>query len=411
MAIRVDPTLLDEMERYGAPDIKACFNCGNCTAVCPLSEGDDAFPRRMIRHVQLGQRDALAASKEVWTCYYCGECSETCPREAAPGELMAAARRFAIGRFDPTTLARRMFTSTAFNITAMVVLFAILVGFLLGTSDMLPEGRVNTAALLEWIPFHIIHDLGLAVIIILAVMAVVALINMLWLLSRETSAHGAPQPPGEPSRFPLKAALLALGDMVGEAIAHRRFRDCQTEQSRSDGPLLLRRRFVHMTIMFGFLGLALATVLDYLFKEPGSYVPIYYPIRLLGTVAGIALMYGATVAMIQRARKPERAYFDRSTVSDWALLIFLWIIGATGFILEIGEYVSLSGIWVDIVFLIHVGLAMELLLLIPYTKFAHIIYRPVALWYFAFRARRMGVVPNNLGLTGYRKEPLKEPGS
>jgi len=404
MAMRVDPTLLDDMERYGAPDVKACFNCGNCTAVCPLSEGDDAFPRRMIRYVQLGQRDKLAACKEVWTCYYCGECSETCPREAAPGELMAAARRFSIGRFDPTTLSRRMFTSSAFNIGWMIVLFGILVGFLLGTSETLPEGRVNTASLLEWIPFDIIHDLGLAVIIILAVLSVVALVNMVWLLARETSAQGAPRPPQDPSRFPLKSALLALGDMIGEAIAHRRFRDCQTEQSRDDGPLPLRRRWVHMSIMFGFLGLALATVLDYFLKEPGSYVPIYYPIRLLGTVAGIALMYGTTVAMIQRARKPDRAYFDRSTVSDWALLIFLWIIGATGFVLEIGEYVTLSGIAVDIVFLVHVGLAMELLLLLPFTKFAHIIYRPVALWFFAFRARRMGVVPSNMGLNKYEEE-------
>ena len=67
--------------------------------------------------------------------------------------------------------------------------------------------------------------------------------------------------------------------------------------------------------MFGFLGLAAATVLDYLFKEPGSYVPIYYPIRLLGTIAGVALVYGTTVAMVQRPRRAD--YFDRSTVSDW----------------------------------------------------------------------------------------------
>ena len=41
MSQRADPNLLREIQSYGAPDITACFNCGNCTAICPLS-GDGA---------------------------------------------------------------------------------------------------------------------------------------------------------------------------------------------------------------------------------------------------------------------------------------------------------------------------------------------------------------------------------
>ena len=66
MAMRVDAGVLPEMRSYGAFDINACFNCGNCTAVCPLSKDNDAFPRRVIRYAQLGQRASIAASKEVW---------------------------------------------------------------------------------------------------------------------------------------------------------------------------------------------------------------------------------------------------------------------------------------------------------------------------------------------------------
>ena len=36
MSHRVDTNLLPEMQQYGAVHIEACFNCGNCTAVCPL---------------------------------------------------------------------------------------------------------------------------------------------------------------------------------------------------------------------------------------------------------------------------------------------------------------------------------------------------------------------------------------
>ena len=44
MATRIDTTVLRDMKTFGAFDINACFNCGNCTAVCPLSQDSVAFP-------------------------------------------------------------------------------------------------------------------------------------------------------------------------------------------------------------------------------------------------------------------------------------------------------------------------------------------------------------------------------
>ena len=40
MSYRVDPDLLLELKQYGeegAVNIEACFNCGTCTATCPVS--------------------------------------------------------------------------------------------------------------------------------------------------------------------------------------------------------------------------------------------------------------------------------------------------------------------------------------------------------------------------------------
>ena len=56
MSTRVNPDLLSDIKEYGAFNISACFNCGNCTAVCPLSTEEDSFPRRMIRYGQLGMQ-------------------------------------------------------------------------------------------------------------------------------------------------------------------------------------------------------------------------------------------------------------------------------------------------------------------------------------------------------------------
>ena len=76
----------------------------------------------MIRYAQVGMKDALLSSKELWSCYHCGECSESCPTEADPGEFMAAARRFAIARYDVTGLSKLLYKSGWFNVLFTIVL-------------------------------------------------------------------------------------------------------------------------------------------------------------------------------------------------------------------------------------------------------------------------------------------------
>ena len=115
MSTRVDPNFIENLQKFGAFEINACFNCGNCSAVCPLSSDGDSFPRKMIRYSQIGAKDRLLACKELWLCYYCGECSDTCPRQAEPGEFMASARRYAIASFDPTGISRLLYSSKVFT--------------------------------------------------------------------------------------------------------------------------------------------------------------------------------------------------------------------------------------------------------------------------------------------------------
>ncbi len=163
MAVRIDTSVLRDMKTFGAFDISACFNCGNCTAVCPLSQDSVAFPRRMIRYAQLGQKANVVASRELWLCYYCAECSDTCPRQAEPGEFMASARRFAIAGFDPTTIAAASTGPAAFTWSFLAVVFAALLVILLSDSPGWPAGRVTSEALLTFVPDETIHWLGIGV--------------------------------------------------------------------------------------------------------------------------------------------------------------------------------------------------------------------------------------------------------
>ncbi|MEJ2708324.1 MAG: respiratory nitrate reductase subunit gamma [Anaerolineales bacterium] len=119
-------------------------------------------------------------------------------------------------------------------------------------------------------------------------------------------------------------------------------------------------------------------------KPTGTWVPIWYPVRLLGTIAGVFLVYGASMLILKRLRKADET-FKHSSVSDWSFLVLLWLAGVSGFALEISLYLSPAPVWAYGVLLFHVAIAMELVLLAPFTKFAHAFYRTVALYADALR--------------------------
>jgi ferredoxin len=376
MSLQVDPRSLGALRAYGVFDIDACFNCGNCTAVCPLSTGSDSFPRRLIRYGQLGALDRLVTSKELWLCYYCGECSETCPRQAEPGEYMAAARRYAIAASDPTGVARLLYTSKPFAVVFLLVLTALLAAFLLARSGPMEQGA---PALFSYLSFDLIHDLGLASIGVAVLAMFVGVIRM---ARRMFSAI--------PNRDPERAAggkgliahlSQAVRDVVKEIAAQKRYRDCQESEAI---PWYRHRWFIHSAIMWGFLGLLAATIIDYLLvvainKVPGQPDAIWYPPRLLGTMAGLALMYGTTVALAGRFA-PRDKHSSHSLLSDWLLLGLLFLTGLTGFLVEIAVYLPAGSTLGYLLFLIHVVLGMEVVILLPFTKFAHAVYRPLALF-------------------------------
>ena len=94
------------------------------------------------------------------------------------------------------------------------------------------------------------------------------------------------------------------------------------------------------------------------------------------------LVYGVSVLIIDRYRA-SNASVRRSTTADWMLLGLLWVTGVTGFALELALYLPQPPGWGYWMFLVHVAVAMELVLLAPFMKLAHAVYRPVALFFVA----------------------------
>ena len=146
------------------------------------------------------------------------------------------------------------------------------------------------------------------------------------------------------------------------------------------GRARLRGRWLNlMQIFWGFLGLLLSTMLRYLVAPTGgSAVPLTDPVRLLGTVSGVLLSYGTLVMILNRVRKTE-VPMRRTQFTDWVFLVLLFLTGASGFVLEASSY-GASGALIDAALAAHLIVVFELLIMAPFTKFAHVIYRPFAIW-------------------------------
>lgn len=86
--------LIRQDVRYGDA-LKACMNCGICTAICPAAEFYDYDPRRICDTVQRGDEESvekLLKSDTIWQCGQCLSCKTRCPRGNVPGAVISILR-------------------------------------------------------------------------------------------------------------------------------------------------------------------------------------------------------------------------------------------------------------------------------------------------------------------------------
>jgi len=99
---------LRQIEELSGQSVADCYQCGCCTAGCPLAEVMDPGPAQAIRMLQLGRAAELLASDGIWLCASCMVCGSRCPRGvdyAAIAEACRALRiRGRLGRVGPESV-------------------------------------------------------------------------------------------------------------------------------------------------------------------------------------------------------------------------------------------------------------------------------------------------------------------
>jgi heterodisulfide reductase subunit C len=75
---------------------KMCFQCGTCTAGCPSGRRTSYRTRKLVRMAQLGLKEQIVNSDELWECSTCYTCVERCPREVPIVDIIIDLRNLAV---------------------------------------------------------------------------------------------------------------------------------------------------------------------------------------------------------------------------------------------------------------------------------------------------------------------------
>jgi len=130
--------------------LKACLNCGTCTAICPAAAFYNYQPRMLVDILQTRDDEkieALLKSETIWYCGECMSCVTRCPRGNAPGLLITTLRSLSqeLGYFVESEKGRQQLA-----IKRTVGEWILNYGYCLFPANILPEMHPEQGPIWEW---------------------------------------------------------------------------------------------------------------------------------------------------------------------------------------------------------------------------------------------------------------------
>ena len=365
-----------------APDLSLCYQCGTCTAVCPVSTADNPFPRKEMVWVQWGLKERALGNPSIWLCHQCGTCNTYCPRDAKPSNVMAALRDYSIGHYAaPAFMGRAVGhpRSLPLLFAAPTVIFLAILGAL-GHLGGPPSGPIVFS---RFIPIALIEVTFVAVLGLSLLGAVLSGRRYWRAMSAAATAAGA-------------APRAGLASTLIEILKHRRFRECAEEAPGRRATHKEHLHHTHLAVFYGFLGLVATTTAVGIGIYAFGYLtpwPLWHPVKILGNVSGLAVLAAIAVFLWRRIADARAA--GKSTYSDWLFLAILGLTTLTGFFSQGLRLAGLGAAYA--MYFVHLLFIFFLLVYIPYSKFSHLVYRTLAMLHHAASARPPGQGPAGAG--------------
>lgn len=358
----LDTNLPKQVAELGAKDMDACMQCGNCASTCPLSQGENTFPRKIYRYLQLGQTKELLSAPEPWLCYYCGDCNTDCPRGAEPAETMMAARRWLTTQYDWTGLATKFYSDPKWEVGAFLAIFLFVISLFAVFHGPIVTERVelNTFAPAHWV--HIGDQVMILVVMVL-------LLSNGFNMYRKIMAG---------TKIPFSLYLQKAPVFIINYFTQKKWRKCGT------GPGSAWWR--HLFLFSGWVAMEVLVMIFLTSFQTDIVHPFWHPTRIVGYYATIALLVGSGSMLYSRWYKKKENLHRYSDFTDQFFLILIFVIALTGILVHFARLGGLP-LTTYAIYVFHVAMCVAMLIImLPFGKLSHLLYRPTAIFLATLKA-------------------------
>jgi quinone-modifying oxidoreductase subunit QmoC len=356
----------DTFFKRGGENAAKCYQCATCSSVCELAPDNAPFPRRQVLMAQWGLEDQLMADPGPWLCHQCNDCSVRCPREVNPGDMMAAVRAMAVESLSVPKIMGRLTGNIRASWPALIFLPIIFWVVLLGatTGLAIPEVHADMPALEgrfhyeEFVPHYLIYGVYTTVTVLIVASMWVSGRRFWNLIGTNQERSGS--------------FFGALTGVVMDIATHKKFSSCDHG--------VPKRRWGHFLVMWGFVGAAVTSgiLVIYMYGLHMYPLPLDHWVKWLGNISAVALVIGGVLLFVNRLKVGDKLVGQTTAFDRFFLMTVLGVIG-TGVLTEGFRFVPVPVVVAAAMYVLHLGAVLTLFITVPYSKFAHILYRTLAM--------------------------------
>jgi quinone-modifying oxidoreductase subunit QmoC len=377
--IQPDLAFIKGVMDAGGDTLNCCYQCDTCSVVCPLSTAESPFPRKEMLWAQWGLGSKLAGDADVWMCHNCGDCTKYCPRGARPGDVLSAIRINAIRYYArPKAMANILNSPGGVIATVITAMFAVLVTAFLwsrytGQAFPIPKGTVVYHKFLTVVPIDIVF-LSLATFVLC-----VSLKGIVEFWGDISKGAGLPTAFNGRAITPAWSELFTkyMWPAFKEVLSHERFKKCGEIRERATGHIWVLWSFI-ILFTVTILVMIQADILGNIWPEAGFETPLawYHPVKIAANIGAIMIIGGSWMLLLMRKEKTADGVM-KSATQDWILIWLIFAVGVSGAAAEIIRLTNIAVLAYP-TYVFHLGCVATLFLALPYSKFAHLLYRSTA---------------------------------
>lgn len=345
----------EELARRGGAAAARCYQCATCSSVCQLAPENGPFPRRQMLKAQWGFGDHLVDDPAVWLCHHCNDCTVRCPRDAKPGDVLQTVRSLTIEKLAAPAFMGRLVGkagSTWPLLLGAPFLFWVVVLYAVTGLQVPTEIKEYKDVVPHWLIYVVFFTVS-GLVTLAIILSGLRFWNLLGSSGQRSGSF-----------------VANLAPVLVEISTHKRFGSCDAAASRRWGHFTLLWGFVGAAVTSGFIILAL-----YVIKSEMP-LPLLHPFKLLGNLSAVLLVVGGSILLNNRLVGGDRT--GSPTAFDNFFLFVVLLLIASGVLTEVARFLfpPALAVWI---YILHLSTVLTLFATFPYSKFAHMVYRTLAM--------------------------------